>query len=131
MLGIRTQSPHVQLDSIVIKHFAPIAIDLDVYLTVSNPNRFALRLRNINYRLVAENQTLASGAYEHMITIEDYSQVRLPVTIAVPHIVATLGKTLLSGNLPKIQWQAQFDFVSPVGNFSVPMNAQKAVVLRM
>jgi LEA14-like dessication related protein len=126
MLGARNfQQPIVHLQDVRVNGLGLTGGNLDVKLSVYNPNGFKLDATSMTYNLfVGDSVQMAQGTLDNRFTVNsnDSSVVTIPVNFTYSGIGAA-GRQLL--NTGGVNYRVAGDVVigTVVGNFTVPYSS--------
>ena len=126
MLGARNfQQPIVHLQDVRVNGLGLTGGNLDVKLSVYNPNGFKLDATSMTYNLfVGDSVQMAQGTLDNRFTVNsnDSSFVTLPVSFTYAGIGAA-GRQLLNTGGVNYRVNGNVSVHTIVGNFPVPFNA--------
>lgn len=95
--------------------------NLDVVLSVYNPNNFRLDGTRLTYKLLVDSVTFGSGAYTTRFTVQekDSSLIRLPLSFSYSGI-GEAGRQLLNTGTVNYRVTGDVTVATPLGNFTRP-----------
>lgn len=95
--------------------------NLDVELSVYNPNGFKLEGTRLTYQLMVESTKLGEGALDQRFTVQDKDStiVRLPVSFTYAGLGAA-GRQLMQSGAVNYRVLGDVTVATPVGNFTRP-----------
>jgi len=95
--------------------------DLDVVLSVYNPNKFDLKATRLTYRLMVDTLPLGQGALTERFVVpeKDSSMVRIPISFSYAGLGAA-GRQLLQSGAVNYRVRGDVTVDTPVGNFKRP-----------
>jgi LEA14-like dessication related protein len=95
--------------------------NLDVELSVYNPNGFKLEGTRLTYQLMVESTKLGEGALDQRFTVQDKDStiVRLPVSFTYAGLGAA-GRQLMQSGAVNYRVLGDVTMSTPVGNFTRP-----------
>ncbi len=121
-LGRATFSePLVELREVQVVGLGLDGGNIDVILSVYNPNRFALDATRLTYRVDIDSLELGSGALDSRFSVArgDSSLVRLPVRFTYRGLGAA-GRQLLNTGSVNYRVRGDLGVSTPIGNFTRP-----------
>jgi LEA14-like dessication related protein len=95
--------------------------DLDVVLSVYNPNNFDLSATRLTYRLLVDSVAVGTGAIDQRFTVQenDSTTVRLPINFQYAGLGAA-GRQLLSSGSVNYRVLGDVTVQTPLGSFTRP-----------
>jgi LEA14-like dessication related protein len=95
--------------------------NLDVLLSVYNPNGFKLEGTRLTYRLMVDQTPLGEGTVDERFSVQkgDSTVVRLPVSFTYSGIGAAARQLMQSGAVP-YRVTGDITVATPLGNFTRP-----------
>ena len=95
--------------------------NLDVELSVYNPNGFKLEGTRLTYQLMVESTKVGEGALDQRFTVQDKDStiVRLPVAFTYSGLGAA-GRQLMQSGAVNYRVLGDVTVATPVGNFTRP-----------
>jgi LEA14-like dessication related protein len=95
--------------------------NLDVELSVYNPNGFKLEGTRLTYQLMVESTKVGEGALDSRFTVQDKDSttVRLPVSFTYAGLGAA-GRQLMQSGAVNYRVLGDVTVATPVGNFTRP-----------
>lgn len=95
--------------------------NLDVVLSVYNPNNFRLDGTRLTYKLLVDSVTFGSGAYTTRFTVQekDSSLIRLPLSFSYSGI-GEAGRQLMNTGTVNYRVTGDVTVATPLGNFTRP-----------
>lgn len=120
------QQPVVNLKNVQVRGLGITGGNLDVMLSVYNPNHYRLDATRLTYRvdLAGDSITIASGALDSRFTVQetDSTVVTIPVTFTYAGVGAA-GRSILATGAVNYHVLGDVTVGSPVGNFTVPYSS--------
>jgi len=120
------QQPVVNLRDVKVRGLGLTGGNLDVMLSVYNPNHFRLDATRLTYRvaLAGDSVTLATGALDSRFTVQetDSQVVTIPVTFTYAGIGAA-GRSILATGAVDYHVLGDVTVGSVVGNFTIPYSS--------
>ena len=113
--------PLVELRDVRIVGLGIDGGNVDVVLSVYNPNRYSLDATRMTYRLDVDSVQLGNGALDSRFVVPsgDTSMVRLPIRFTYRGL-GEAGRQLLSTGSVNYRVRGDFTVVTPIGNFTRP-----------
>ncbi len=113
--------PMVELRDVQVVGLGLDGGNLDVILSVYNPNRFSLDASRLTYRVDIDSTQLGNGALDSRFVVPrgDTSLVRIPVRFTYLGLGAA-GRQLLSTGSVNYRVRGDFSVGTPLGNFTRP-----------
>jgi LEA14-like dessication related protein len=95
--------------------------DLDVVLSVYNPNKFDLKATQLTYQLLVDTLPLGQGqlADRFVVPEKDSSTVRIPISFSYAGLGAA-GRQLLQSGAVNYRVRGDVTVDTPIGNFKRP-----------
>jgi LEA14-like dessication related protein len=95
--------------------------DLDVVLSVYNPNKFDLKATQLTYQLLVDTLPLGQGALAERFIVpeKDSSTVRIPISFSYAGLGAA-GRQLLQSGAVNYRVRGDVTVDTPLGNFKRP-----------
>lgn len=95
--------------------------DLDVVLSVYNPNKFDLKATQLTYQLLVDTLPLGQGALAERFVVpeKDSSTVRIPISFSYAGLGAA-GRQLLQSGAVNYRVRGDVTVDTPLGNFKRP-----------
>jgi len=95
--------------------------NVDVVLSVYNPNRYSLDATRMTYRVDVDSVQLGNGALDSRFVVPsgDTSMVRLPIRFTYRGL-GEAGRQILSTGSVNYRVRGDFTVVTPIGNFTRP-----------
>jgi LEA14-like dessication related protein len=121
-LGRRVfEEPVVTFREVKINGIGLTGGDLDVVLSVYNPNGFDLKATRLTYELLVDSTALGTGAINELFTVQenDSTTVRLPINFQFSGLGAA-GRQLLSTGAVNYRVRGDVTVDTPLGNFTRP-----------
>ncbi len=121
-LGRATFSePTVQLRDVRVVGLGLEGGNVDVVLSVYNPNRFSLDATRMTYRVDVDSVQLGNGALDSRFVVPsgDTSMVSLPIRFTYRGL-GEAGRQILSTGSVNYRVRGDFTVVTPIGNFTRP-----------
>lgn len=115
------QEPVVSFKEVKINGLGLSGGDLDVVLSVYNPNGFNLKATRLTYQLLVDSTALGTGALDQLFNVpeKDSALVRLPISFQYAGLGAAGRQLLQSGSLNyRVRGDVTVD--TPLGNFTRP-----------
>ena len=120
------KDPVVHLRDVRIRGVGVTGGQLDVLLSVYNPNHYRLDATKVTYtvNMAGDSVHIADGATDNRFTVNegDSATVTLPVSFTYNGLGAA-GRSLLSTGAVNYHVLGNVTVGSPVGNFTVPYSA--------
>ena len=115
--------PVVNLRDVKVVGLGLTGGNLDVVLSVYNPNGYRLDATRLNYRLQVDSTPLANGTLDNRFTVQDKdsTQVHIPVTFSWSGLGAGARSIFNTG---AVNYRVTGDVTvgSVVGNFTIPFS---------
>ena len=115
--------PVVSLRDVKVTGIGMTGGNLDVVLSVYNPNGYRLDATRLNYRLQVDSTPLANGVLDNRFTLQDKdsTQVHIPVTFSWSGLGAGMRSIFNTG---AVNYRVTGDVTvgSPVGNYTIPFS---------
>ncbi len=113
--------PIVQLQDVQIVGLGFDGGNVDVVLSVYNPNRYALDATRMTYRVDVDSVQLGDGALDSRFVVPrgDTSVVRLPIRFTYRGL-GEAGRQIMSTGSVNYRVRGDFTVVTPIGNFTRP-----------
>jgi len=113
--------PMVELRDVQIVGLGLDGGNIDVILSVYNPNRFSLDATRLTYRVDIDSTELGNGALDSRFVVPrgDSSLVRIPVRFTYRGLGAA-GRQLMSTGSVNYRVSGDFSMGTPLGNFTRP-----------
>lgn len=113
--------PLVELHDVRIVGLGIDGGNVDVVLSVYNPNRYSLDATRMTYRVDVDSVQLGNGALDSRFVVPsgDTSMVRLPIRFTYRGL-GEAGRQLLSTGSVNYRVRGDFTVVTPIGNFTRP-----------
>lgn len=91
----------LELKTVHIKDMTLKGFDADIYLQITNPNWFTVRISDLDYHAYLSGEEIASGQADQEIAIPSGSAtvVTLPVKVSYGSLGGKLAQILFKGNL--------------------------------
>jgi len=119
------QNPVVNLRNVQVKSLGISGGNLDVQLSVYNPNAYRIDASRLTYRLfVGDSVSLATGAVDTRSTVQasDSTLITLPVAFTYTGL-STAARSILQTGAISYRVLGDVTVGSVVGNFTVPYSA--------
>lgn len=119
------QNPVVNLRDVKVQGLGISGGQLEVQLSVYNPNQYRLDASRLTYRVfVADSTSVATGAVDTRTTVQagDSTVVNIPVSFTYAGIGAAATQLLRTGSV-NYRVTGDVTVASVVGNFTVPYSA--------
>jgi LEA14-like dessication related protein len=119
------QNPVVNLRNVQVKSLGLNGGNLDVLLSVYNPNGYRLDASRLTYRLfVGDSVSLATGAIDTRATVQasDSTLITVPVSFTYSGL-ATAARQILQTGAVNYRVAGDVTVGSVVGNFTVPYSS--------
>lgn len=115
------EEPVVTFKEVKINGLGLSGGDLDVVLSVYNPNGFDLKATRLTYQLLVDSTALGTGAIDELFTVQenDSTTVRLPISFQYAGLGAA-GRQLLSSGAVNYRVRGDVTVDTPLGNFTRP-----------
>lgn len=113
--------PMVELRDVQVVGLGIDGGNLDVVLSVYNPNRFSLDATRLTYRVDIDSTQLGNGALDSRFVVAsgDTSLVRIPVRFTYRGLGAA-GRQLLATGSVNYRVRGDFSVGTPLGSFTRP-----------
>ncbi len=113
--------PMVELRDVRIIGLGIDGGNVDVVLSVYNPNRYNLDATRMTYRVDVDSVQLGNGALDSRFVVPsgDTSMVRLPIRFTYRGL-GEAGRQILSTGSVNYRVRGDFTVVTPIGNFTRP-----------
>lgn len=113
--------PLVELRDVRIVGLGIDGGNVDVVLSVYNPNRYSLDATRMTYRVDVDSVQLGNGALDSRFVVPsgDTSMVRLPIRFTYRGL-GEAGRQILSTGSVNYRVRGDFTVVTPIGNFTRP-----------
>jgi len=113
--------PMVELREVQVVGLGIDGGNLDVILSVYNPNRFSLDATRLTYRVDIDSTPLGNGALDSRFVVAsgDTSLVRIPVRFTYRGLGAA-GRQLLATGSVNYRVRGDFSVGTPLGSFTRP-----------
>lgn len=130
MLGWGVEKPKATLSSVSITAMSFDSIDLQISLTIQNPNGFTIGLENLEYQVEAIGLTLGSGEYQEAFEVagKGSGEILLPLSIQPKAVLEILKRY---GDDPKelvVQVVGKGRFTTPYGGVHATFNEKKRLL---
>jgi LEA14-like dessication related protein len=120
------KNPEVHLKDVRLRGVGVSGGQLDVLLSVYNPNHYRLDATKVTYtvNMAGDSVHVADGTMENRFTVKegDTATVTLPVTFTYAGLGAA-GRSLLNTGAVNYHVLGSVTVGSPVGNFTVPYSS--------
>lgn len=113
--------PTVKLQNVTVTGLGFDGGNLDIVLSVYNPNRYSLDATRMTYRVEVDTVPLGDGALDSRFVVPsgDSSLVRLPIRFTYRGL-GEAGRQILSTGTVNYRVRGDFTVVTPLGNFTRP-----------
>lgn len=113
--------PFVELQQVELVGLGFDGGNLDVILSVYNPNRFALDATGLTYRVDVDSVQLGSGALDSRFVVArgDTARVRIPIRFTYRGL-GEAGRQLLSTGSVNYRVRGELSLNTPLGRFTRP-----------
>ncbi len=113
--------PTVKLQDVAVTGLGLDGGNVDIVLSVYNPNRYSLDATRMTYRVDVDSVQLGSGELDSRFVVAsgDTSLVRLPIRFTYRGLGAA-GRQILSTGSVNYRVRGDFTVVTPLGNFTRP-----------
>lgn len=113
--------PLVELRDVKVVGLGIDGGNVDVVLSVYNPNRYSLDATRMTYRVDVDSVQLGNGALDSRFVVPsgDTSMVRLPIRFTYRGL-GEAGRQILSTGTVNYRVRGDFTVVTPIGNFTRP-----------
>lgn len=117
----RFLQPEVRLREARIVGLGLTGGEVDVVLSVYNPNGYRLDATRLSYNVLIDTMALASGVVDQRLTVseKDSTQVRIPVRFTYSGIGEAGRRIINTGTVPYTV-RGDVTVATPIGNFTVP-----------
>lgn len=120
------QQPVVTLKSVRVRGLGITGGNLDVLLSVYNPNGYRLDATRLNYRLnmAGDSMTVATGTLDSRFTVQDHDSttVTIPVTFTYAGLGAA-GRSIMNTGAVNYHVLGDVSVGTPVGSYTVPFSS--------
>ncbi len=115
------RAPEITFSGVALDGVGRRGASFDIALDVRNPNRYALGLDEMTYRLTVAGAEVASGAIPEAVRIgaKSSATVRLPVSLQWSQLSAGGWQILESGRADYVV-EGEAGFSTPAGHFRRP-----------
>ena len=115
------KEPVVTFRDLLVNGLGTTSGNLDVVLSVYNPNSFKLEGTRLTYRLMVDSTPLGTGALDDRFTVQkgDSTVVRLPVAFTYAGLGAA-GRQLIQSGAVNYRVLGDITVSTPLGNFTKP-----------
>ncbi len=113
--------PYVELREVRVAGLGIDGGNVDVVLSIYNPNRYSLDATRMTYRVDVDSVQLGNGALDSRFVVPsgDTSMVRLPIRFTYRGL-GEAGRQILSTGSVNYRVRGDFTVVTPLGNFTRP-----------
>jgi LEA14-like dessication related protein len=120
--------PQISLKNLKINKWSLSGMDLDLALTLKNPNAFGFNIGKFKYDIRLKNNPVASGLSENLATLpaRGSGEIRLPIKIDLLGAAASLT-SVLSGGQTECSITGQAGLGSPFGQLELPFEAKQTI----
>ncbi len=114
--------PEVAIKSVTFRGLERNGIEMELLLSVTNPNSYTLTLTGYKYSLLVTDLPLATGENREVIEFKGKTttDIRLPVTITFHDLGEILGRRPDQERIP-YRLEAGFKLHTPFGPVNVPV----------
>lgn len=115
------KEPLVEFRGVRVNGLGVAGGNLDVVLSVYNPNSFKLEGTRLTYRVMVDSAPIGTGALENRFTVQkgDSTVVRLPISFSYAGLGAA-GRQLLQSGAVNYRVIGDVTVSTPLGNFTRP-----------
>jgi LEA14-like dessication related protein len=115
------KEPVVELREFNVTGLGLTGGNVDIVLSVHNPNGYKLDAVRMTYRVDVDSVQLGTGALDgrFVVNANDSSTVRLPVSFTYSGL-GQAGRSLLNSGAVNYRVRGDFTVATPVGNFTRP-----------
>ena len=113
------EPPKVKLQEVKVSKLAGLHADLEIILSVQNPNKIDFDVKNLTYSLDINSKRITSGTMKEKVIVKakQTTTVSVPIRVEYKDIVSSAFKILKKEDLPyKINGSAE------IGPFTIPFN---------
>jgi LEA14-like dessication related protein len=97
--------------------------NLDVVLSVYNPNNYRLDATRLNYRIQIDSTPLANGVLDSRFTVQDKDSTRVTIPISFSWTGLGAGaRQIMNSGAVNYRVLGDVTVGSPVGNFTIPFS---------
>ena len=113
------KKPDVAFEGLSIHGLSPNGANLEVLLSVRNPNSYRLVVRHFTYRLSVEGTSVGGGETDADVAVDAKSSadVRLPLSLDWRELKRRGAELLFSGGLD-YAIDGEITFSTPIGTFA-------------
>ena len=106
--------PKIKENHIYIRSINFSKADLDLIITIDNPNVFPLQAKNIAYEVTIESSHLVKGMIEGITAIKakSASELKIPMTVSLKEVGKTIFDLLKKGKGPSCSIRLSFQIES-------------------
>ena len=129
LIGFEPQKPKVEMTSIRVKRVTFKELDLEVGLSIENPNDFSMKFGAIQYRALETGKVVAEGEYTGATTLVPQEPVLLTIPLVV-NTEAALGMMAKYAREPKnvmITLESSVVFKTAFGDFEWDFTDKKSL----
>jgi len=121
------QQPIVNLKDVRVRGLGLTGGNLDVMLSVYNPNHYRLDATRLTYRvmLAGDSITVANGAMDNRFTVQDNDSTTVTIPVSFTYAgIGAAGRSILNTGAVNYHVTGDVTVGSPVGNMTVPFSSQ-------
>ncbi len=117
--------PKVALRDVKIRGIGLTGGQLDVVLSVYNPNNYRLDATRLTYKvMLSDNVTLANGTVDSRFTVQDKDSTTVPIPVSFTYSgIGEAGRQLLQMGAVNYKVEGDVTVGTVVGNFTVPYSS--------
>ena len=117
------REPTVSVRSLAVSNVSLAGGTLDVFLTVHNPNGYALDALALEYRVDVDSLPVGEGALDSRFVVpeKDSAVVRVPVRFSFLGLGAA-GRSLLTSGTVRYRIRGALKLATRMGRFTVPFD---------
>jgi LEA14-like dessication related protein len=119
------EQPVVNLKDVKIRGVGLTGGNLDVVLSVYNPNHYRLDATRLTYNVtLGDNVSLATGTVDSRFTVQDRDSTTVPIPVTFTYSgIGEAGRQLLQLGAVNYRVQGDVTVGTIVGNFTVPYSS--------
>jgi LEA14-like dessication related protein len=120
------QQPVVNLKDVKVRGIGLTGGNLDVVLSVYNPNQYRLDATRLTYKVAlgGDSVTLASGALDSRFTVQDRDSTMVTIPVSFTYAgIGRAGREILNTGAVNYHVLGDVTVGSPVGNFTIPYSS--------
>lgn len=113
------EPPKVKLQSVSVSKLSLLNADLEIILSVQNPNNIDFDVKNLKYALDVDSKTITSGTFKEKVLVKkkETTMVSVPLRILYKDILSSALLFLKQDGMPyRVQGSVE------VGPFTIPFD---------